>query len=98
DWILPAAKFTTMVMTAIKNAVSDVTRFISNGILNPILRFIIDLLARGFAIGTGADAIHIPRLSWVGVVGGFALAGYALGHWRLAALAGGCFLYIALFG
>jgi len=98
EWVLPAAKFTTLVMTAIKNAISGVTRFVSNGILDPILRFIIDLLARGFSIGSGADAVHLPRLSWVGIIGAFTFAGLALGNWRLAALAGGCFLYIALFG
>jgi len=98
DWVLPFAKYTTIVMTAIKNNISDVTRMISNGILNPILQFFIDLLAHGFKIGNGASAIELPRLSWVGIVATFTLAGYALGRWRLAALAGGCFLYIALFG
>ncbi|MEX0810220.1 MAG: ABC transporter permease subunit [Dongiaceae bacterium] len=98
DWIVPLAKYTTIVMSAIKNNISGVTRFISNGILNPVLQFLIDLLAQGFKIGRGPDLIELPRLSWVGIVGTFALAGYALGNWRLAALSGGCFLYIALFG
>lgn len=97
-WVLPAAKFTTIVMMAIKNVVSDATRFISIGILDPILRFLIDLLAQGFEFGNGETAWQLPRLSWVGVVGAFAIAGYALGNWRLAALSGGCFFYIAIFG
>jgi glycine betaine/proline transport system permease protein len=98
DWIVPLAKYTTIVMTAIKNNVSDFTRAISNNVLNPILRFIVNLLAEGFTIGRGPDANELPRLSWVGVIGTFTLIGYALGNWRLAALSGGCFLYIALFG
>ncbi len=40
----------------------------------------------------------IPRFSWVGVTAVAAIAGYALGGARLAALAGACFLYIAFFG
>ena len=40
----------------------------------------------------------LPRLSWVGVCAAAYLAGRAFGGWRLGALVGGCFLYIALFG
>jgi glycine betaine/proline transport system permease protein len=52
------------------------------------------ILAKGFSIG----GIEIPRLSWVGVAGAAAIAGYAFGGMRLAVISGLCFLYIALFG
>jgi glycine betaine/proline transport system permease protein len=97
SWIVPLAKLTTVVMTWIKNNLSWLTRAISD-VLQIQLRFIIDLLARGFEIGHGDDATLLPRLSWVGVIGAFTLGGYALGKWRLATLSGGCFIYIALFG
>src|SRR6516162_6060431 len=57
-----------------------------------------NLLSQGFRIGDGAAAIDLPRLCWVGVTAGFAMAGYALGGRRLAIGTGLCFLYLAFFG
>ena len=62
------------------------------------LEFALGLLAKSFKIGHGADAVVLPRLSWVGVCAAACLAGHAAGGRRLGALVGGCFLYIALFG
>ncbi|WP_395017955.1 ABC transporter permease [Dongia sp.] len=52
------------------------------------------VLAKGFSVA----GVEIPRLSWVGVAGAAAIAGYAYGGMRLALVSGICFLYIALFG
>jgi glycine betaine/proline transport system permease protein len=41
---------------------------------------------------------HIPHISWVAMVFCAALAGHYLDGWRLAAICGGCFLYLAVFG
>ncbi len=57
------------------------------------------LLATGFLQGVGSYAEQVfPRLSWVAVIAAVALLGYHAAGWRLAALAGGCFTYLAVFG
>jgi len=63
------------------------------------LRIAQDLLATGFTLApAGEPGPEIPRLSWLAVIGVAALLGRAAGGWRLAGLAGGCFLYLAVFG
>ena len=59
----------------------------------------IGLFSSGLVTGLGSDAIqHLPPLSWITVT----IAVIALGHyardWWLAALAGGAFFYLAVFG
>lgn len=57
------------------------------------------LLASGFLNGRGSAAIEIfPRLPWVAVIGIVMLIGWKAGGRKLALLAGGCFLYLAVFG
>ncbi len=85
-------------MTWLKVNLSWLTRSIT-AILGVPLDFALDLLAKNFKIGTGAEAFTLPRLSWVGVCRGRLPRRPRLR--RQAArrcLSGGLFLYIALFG
>jgi len=59
------------------------------------------LLVKGFDVPASVltgQGFHIPYLSWVAVVCCVSLTGHYLGGWRLAAICGLCFLYLALFG
>ncbi|MBL4646652.1 MAG: ABC transporter permease subunit [Rhizobiales bacterium] len=76
----------------------ELTRAISWLIQQPY-DFVLSLLATGFVQGYGLQAVEIlPPLSWLAVI----IAVMALGHyardWALAALAGVCFGYLAIFG
>ena len=84
-------------MAWLKTNITWLTRLIA-AILDVPLKFAFAILAKGYKIGNGPDAIILPTLSWVGVVAAAAIAGHAAGGRKLALLAGGCFLYIALFG
>ena len=97
DAIIPIADWIGAAMSWIKRNFTWLTRGIAD-ILNVPLKTAIAVLAKPFKVGTGAEAWLLPRLSWVGVVIAGFIAGHALGGWRLAFLAGGCLLYIALFG
>ena len=76
----------------------DLTRAIAALIEAPY-RLVRAALIDGFSTGYGQQAEQwAPPLSWLAVI--FivvAIARYAQG-WRLAALVGGCFLYLAVFG
>jgi glycine betaine/proline transport system permease protein len=95
--IVPVADWVSALMNLIKSNFSWLTRSITAALSVP-LDFALNLLAKNFKIGRGADMIVLPRLSWVGVCIAAFLAGRAAGGWKLGALVGGCFLYIALFG
>jgi glycine betaine/proline transport system permease protein len=95
--IVPVAEWVSALMRWIKSNLSWLTRSITT-VLGVPLDFALDLLAKNFKIGHGADAYVLPRLSWVGVCAAAFLAGHAAGGRKLGALVGGCFLYIALFG
>ena len=57
------------------------------------------VLADGFVHGLGRDAVEIfPRISWLALVAVISLMGFYARDWKLAALVGGCFLYLAVFG
>ena len=57
------------------------------------------LLATGFVRGLGAEAVQVvPPLSWIAVVAVLVVLGRYARDWKLAALVGGCFLYLAVFG
>lgn len=78
--------------------VKDLTRAIATGIEGPY-QALRNLLIEGFYSGIGSSAVQIaPSLSWVAVI----VAATAIGHyardWTLAALVGGCFTYLAVFG
>jgi glycine betaine/proline transport system permease protein len=95
--VIPVADLVTAIMTWMKVNLSWLTRSIT-AVLGVPLDFALDLLAKSFKIGSGADAFVLPRLSWLGVVVAAFLAGHAAGGRQLGLLVGGCFLYIALFG
>ena len=95
--IVPVADWVSALMGWIKSHLSWLTRSIT-AVLGVPLDFALNLLAKNFKIGHGADAYVLPRLSWVGVCAVAFLAGHAAGGRKLGMLVGGCFLYIALFG
>jgi glycine betaine/proline transport system permease protein len=64
-------------------------------LLDAPLRFVQAALATGF-IHNGQEEIF-PRLSWLGVIGAFTLAGHAYGGIRVAVLSFICFAYVAVF-
>jgi glycine betaine/proline transport system permease protein len=96
-FVVPVADWVSAIMKWLKNNFSWLTRSIT-AVLGVPLDFALDLLAKNFKIGSGPEAIVLPRLSWVGVVGAAYLAGHAFGGRRLGLIVGGLFLYIALFG
>ncbi|MFO1169517.1 MAG: ABC transporter permease subunit [Hyphomicrobiaceae bacterium] len=93
--IVPIAEWTSALMAFIKTHFTWITRLYTD-VLSVPLDFAFGLLSKGFKLFGGG--IVLPRFSWVGVTLVAAITGYALGGSRLAALAGACFLYIALFG
>ncbi|MBZ9869642.1 ABC transporter permease subunit [Mesorhizobium sp. BR1-1-9] len=95
--IVPVADWVSALMRWIKINLSWLTRSIT-AVLGVPLDFALDLLAKDFKIGHGADAYVLPRLSWIGVCAAAFVAGHAAGGRKLGMLVGGCFLYIALFG
>lgn len=97
DAVVPVADWVSAIMNWLKRNLSWLTRSITF-VLGIPLDFALDLLAKGFKIGHGPEAMVLPRLSWVGVVAAAYIAGRFAGGWKLGALVGGCFLYIALFG
>lgn len=97
QWIIPlAAELKALMKWVVKNF-SIVTRAIASMLQLP-LDLALGLLAKGFTIGNGAEALHLPRLSWLGLVVAFTLLGRLLGGGRIALIACICFSYIALFG
>ncbi|RVD30933.1 ABC transporter permease subunit [Mesorhizobium sp. M4B.F.Ca.ET.017.02.2.1] len=97
DAVIPVADWIGGLMKWIKTNFSWLTRSIT-AVLGVPLDFALDLLAKNFKIGHGADAFTLPRLSWLGVCVAAFLAGRAAGGWKLGVLVGGCFAYVALFG
>jgi glycine betaine/proline transport system permease protein len=95
--IVPVADWVGALMVWIKSNLSWLTRSIT-AVLGVPLDFALNLLAKNFRIGHGAEAFTLPRLSWVGVCAVAFLAGHAAGGRKLSLLVGGCFVYIALFG
>ena len=97
DRVIPFAEWISAIMDWLRLNLTWFTRSIT-AILNVPLSFALDLLAKGFKFGHGAESWTLPRLSWVGVVIVAFLAGRAAGGFKLGLLTGGCFLYVALFG
>jgi glycine betaine/proline transport system permease protein len=68
-------------------------------VLNVPLDIATSILSTGLREGRGSAAVQLaPPLPWIAVVGVVSALGYRFGGWRLAALAGGAFLYLAVFG
>ncbi len=104
-WLVPAAAWIGAFAKWLVNEASfglftftQLTRFFA-AVIDVPYRIALGLLSAGLTTGQGSSAIqHLPPLSWVAVVAVAALIGLRLGGWRLAALAGLCFLYLATFG
>ncbi|TQV68342.1 ABC transporter permease subunit [Denitrobaculum tricleocarpae] len=61
--------------------------------------FVRSAVIDGFTVGVGSDAAQIaPALSWIAIIAVVVAIGRVAKDWRLAALVGGCFLYLAVFG
>lgn len=69
----------------------DLTRFLSTVVEMPYQ-------AVSGVLSGGLVALGLPPLSWLGVIAIAGLIGHRLGGWYLAALAAGCFVFVAVFG
>lgn len=106
DWQLPLASDVSAFMAWLVGpearlgplAFRDLTRGLA-WLLDWPLALAEALLVKGFVAGQGAEAVQMaPPLPWLSLLLLVtALAAHA-GGWRLAALVGGCFLYLAAFG
>lgn len=78
--------------------VKEATRALS-ATLDVPLGFATAILSKGITQGTGSTAVQLaPPLPWLAVVIVAVATGYRLGGVPLAALSGGSFLYLAVFG
>jgi glycine betaine/proline transport system permease protein len=76
----------------------DLTRFISALIEAPY-DLVRNLLVEGFQTGLGNTAVQVaPSLSWIAVIAVVVALAYYAKDWKLAALVGACFVYLAVFG
>lgn len=93
--VVPVAAWITVVAKWCVDNLSIFTRAIA-AVIDVPFQLAIALLAKGFT-NISQDVIF-PRLSWIGIIGAMAIAGYALGGMRTAVLSFFCFLYIAVIG
>ncbi len=97
-WIGNAAKWLVNEASFGLFTFSEMTRFIA-AVIDVPYRVVLSLLSTGFLSGQGSSAVQmLPPLSWVAVVAIVSLMGLYAGGRRLALLAGGCFLFLAIFG
>ena len=90
-WLVEEASFGLFTVT-------DLTRFLAEVIDFPY-RIALSLLSTGLLSGQGSQAVQLlPPLSWIAAIGIVVLMGRYAGGWRLAALVGGCFGFLAVFG
>jgi glycine betaine/proline transport system permease protein len=92
---VPVAGWITIIAKWCVDNLSIFTRAIA-ALIDVPFQLAISLLAKGFT--NVSQEVVFPRLSWVGVIGAMAIAGYALGGLRTATLSFFCFLYVAIFG
>ena len=105
DWQWPLARQLGLLMKWLVNeaslgfiTVKELTRGCA-ALLEWPLWLATSLLATGFFDGQGSTAAQIiPPLPWLAVAGAVALLGRLARDWKLAALAGACFVYLACFG
>ncbi len=104
-WVLPLkAEISAFMKWLINDATfglftfKELTRSVS-WLLDWPLQLATSLLSSGFVKGLGSDAVQIlPPLSWIAVIFALVLLARFVAGWKLAALVGGCFLYLAVFG
>ena len=91
NWLVEDASFGLFTF-------KEATRAISS-FLNVPLTAATAIFSTGLLRGSGSTAVQLaPPLPWIAVVGIAAALGYRFGGMRLALLAGGAFLYLAVFG
>ena len=91
DWLVDSANFYFFTFR-------DVTRSIASLIEWPY-QFLRNLLIEGFQSGLGDQAVqYAPSLSWIAVITVVVAISYYASDWRLGALTGACFAYLAVFG
>jgi glycine betaine/proline transport system permease protein len=104
-WQLPLAGWITTFMKWLINSFDlglftfkEFTRGIAWVVEQPYT-LVKSVLSTGFLSGVGSDAVLVfPRVSWVALVAGVMLLGHYARDWKLAALVGGCFTYLVIFG
>ena len=104
-WQLPLAGWITTFMKWLINSFDlglftfkEFTRGIAWVVEQPYT-LVKSFLSTGFLSGVGSDAVLVfPRVSWVALVAGVMLLGHYARDWKLAALVGGCFTYLVVFG
>ncbi|HYJ58243.1 MAG TPA: ABC transporter permease subunit [Methyloceanibacter sp.] len=90
-WLVNDATFGLFTFREATRAIAD--------LLNVPLTAATAIFSTGMLRGSGSTAVQLaPPLPWIAVVGIAASLGYRLGGMRLALLAGGAFLYLAVFG
>jgi glycine betaine/proline transport system permease protein len=90
-WLVQDATFGLFTFREATRAISD--------FLNVPLKAATAIVSTGLLRGSGSTAVQLaPPLPWIAVVGIAAALGYRFGGTRLALLAGGAFLYLAVFG
>lgn len=90
-WLIEEASFGLFTFKELTRSIADM--------LNVPLDFATSILATGLRDGRGSTAVQIaPPMPWLAVVGCVAALGYRFGGARLALIAGGAFLYLAVFG
>ncbi len=105
DWQLPLRVEISQFMEWLLNeadlglfTVQEMTRGIA-WLLDIPLTVATSALSTGLLKGQGSDAIQLlPPLSWIAVIVIVVLLGRYARDWGLAALVGGCFSYLAIFG
>jgi len=91
NWLVEDANFGLFTFT-------EMTRGIAWLIKQPY-DLALAILSRGFVQGLGQDAVQIlPPLSWIAVIVAVAAMGHYARSWSLAAVVGGAFTYLAVFG
>ena len=91
NWLVDSANFYFFTF-------KDLTRGIA-AIIEAPYQILRNLLIEGFTTGYGDTAVLLaPSLGWVAVVVCVIAIGHYARNWGLAALVGGCFLYLAVFG
>lgn len=95
--IVPFKDAVALLMNWIKANFTWATRALA-AVIDWPLKLAINLLSKGFKIGSGETAWTLPRLSWLGITLVMARLGYLYGGRRLALLCGLGFLALALFG
>ncbi len=105
DWVFPLRFWISDFVKWLLNdfdlglfTFKEFTRAISWLIELPYI-FVRSLLSDGFREGQGSNAIQVfPRVSWIAVILFVIMIGRYARDWKLAALASGCFTYLAVFG